>query len=75
MTMQANEEERADEVRGAQVSDVSGMDEAADTTGTQETTPPADLAQQRAQGPGRDYREGAVDDDPGEAEVMPRDNT
>lgn len=83
--MQGNDERREDEPRGGpeqgdqgqggQVSSVSGMGEAADTTGTQETTPPADLTQQRAQGPGRDYREDAVDNERGEQEVMPRDNT
>ncbi|QGF23803.1 hypothetical protein [Raineyella fluvialis] len=59
---------------GEQTSEVSGLG-GAGTVATDEVTPPADLAQQRAQGPGHDYRFGTPEDEKAtdEAEeVMPK---
>lgn len=62
---------------GGQPSEVSSFQTSPlgdnDSVGTQEVTPPADLAQQRAQGPGHDYRVGATSGTADEdVEVMPR---
>lgn len=60
-----------------QLSEVSSLRTPAtgdnDSVGTEEVMPPADLAQQRAQGPGHDYRVGVRDETADEdVEVMPR---
>lgn len=62
---------------GGQPSEVSSFQTSplgdSDSVGTQEVTPPADLAQQRSQGPGHDYRVGATNETADEdVEVMPR---
>ncbi|SDB79774.1 hypothetical protein GA0111570_10143 [Raineyella antarctica] len=59
------------DLAGGQLSEVGRLDPDVDDQGT---IPPADLAQQRAQGPGHDYRENAVGNERGEEEVMPRDD-
>lgn len=59
----STEQDPRDDIGGTQTSEVSGLG----SDNLQETTPPADLAQHRAQGPGRDYRA----DSPGAADTGP----